>query len=191
MEVRKRTAVVFLVCLATGQVLANDSGSNWDLKGLRLGAGLDDLMSVAPGLKCETKAHDPGLVYCLDRKASLGGQSAFLAVKLLDGQAVYIGLENISYDQLTAAVPTLLERFGTPAFSENVAGDIHEGRRIRTVRRSRHVWRAAGDVVAMATPFDWTDEHRGTTYSSVSLMLEAKQKQWVTRYHARERATDL
>lgn len=163
----------------------------WELKGLRLGDSLETIQAAAPGLVCETHAHDTGLTYCLDKQSTLGGESAFLVIKLLDGAAVYIALENLTYAQMTAAVPTMLSRYGTPAFTDSIVGDLHEGRRVRTVRRTRTVWRREGDQVAAALPFNWTDENRGITYSSVSLMLEAKLKEWGVRYHARERATDL
>lgn len=98
---------------APGQPIAPE----WGLKGLRLGATLETVQAAATGLKCETHAHDAGLTYCLDRQSSLGGKPAFLVVKLLGGEAVYIALENLTYEQMTAAVPTLLERFGTPTVS--------------------------------------------------------------------------
>ena len=185
-------AAATLAMAALGQApQAEPAQPDWELKGVRLGASVAQVQGAAPGLKCETEAHDPGLVYCIDRQSSLGGQPAFLVVKLLEGQAVYIGLENLTYAQVVSAGPTLLEKFGTPAFSESVVGDAHDNRSVRTVRRVRHVWRRPDGVVAMTSPFDWTNERRGITYSSISLMLEEKQKQWGTRFNVRDRATDL
>ncbi|WP_156968986.1 hypothetical protein [Arenimonas metalli] len=181
-------AIGFVLSVAAN---ASEPSADWDLKGLRLGASVDEVKELFPAAACEAEPHDAGLVYCLDRRSSLGGTPAFLAVKLLDGQTVNIALENISYDQMRAAVPTLIEKFGEPEYSESIADNVLERRGEKTVVRERHVWTGDNDAVVIAKPFDWSNERRRVTYSSIILMSEAKQKEWAVRFNAKERATDL
>lgn len=185
---------VMMVC--AGAALAEEAPtSDWSLKGLHLGASLADVQAAFPSLKCDVKPFDPALAYCEDASNQLAGEPAFLIVKLLDDKAVYISIENISYAQLQAAVPTLTEKLGAPAVSESIRGGSLEGTKIVYTNRNHYVWRSPGDasVVVVAQPFDWSDHRKNRTYSAITLMDENKHNgEWVVRFNNHgKRASDI
>lgn len=163
----------------------------WKPKALPLGASVQTVQGVTPGLDCEPHAHDSGLTYSIDRQATLVDKPAVLIAKLLGGEAVHIALEDLAYEQLVAADPTPLERYGNSTASDAVAGNAHEPHNIRAARRSRDIWRHdGGRLAAMSVPFDWTDERLGITHLNIAMLVESKEKHWAGCCSTRDLSTD-
>lgn len=196
MKIFRRSTCMTLAVVALASVApaaAQDSStrdsSAWELKGLHLGATMDDVKAAFPGAKCEVEAFDAGLATCMDWKNSLAGSKALLNVKFLDGRAVFISVANIDLKQADAAAVALTAKFGPATVIE--ANEGHETERFRQrgiyTTADRYTWTQGAHVLEVV-PFDWTNKRTGITHAAVVLRDEVKHdREWIVRYNNKGR----
>lgn len=167
---------------------------NWDLKGLRLGATVDDVKALFPSAECKTESLDTGLVTCMDWKNSLAGGSAVVMVKLLDGDVVYINVGNINLEQASGAAAALTEKYGPATKVTRHKGQTSESdRENRIFKLANHYAWLNSPIALQVVPFMWTDRKRGVTYAAVVLKDETRHDNiWLTRYNGQgKKAGDI
>lgn len=174
--------------------LQNGATANWELKGLRLGNSIEEIKAALPAVKCDTESFDASLTTCTDWNNTLAGKKALVTVKLLEGHAVYICLDNLDLNQAAAAAAALTVKFGPADKVVMVEGQTTAANRDRNVwtDAERYTW-SNGEVLLQVDPFSWTDNKRRVTYAAVILEDTTKHRhQWLIRYKSHgKKATDI
>lgn len=177
------------VAPATVQDSSTQDSTAWELKGLRLGSTMDEVKAAFPEAKCSVVTFDTSLSTCKDWNNSLAGGKAMVNVKLLDGVAVFISIENIDLKQADAAAVALTAKFGPATTVEPNEG--HETERFRQrgiyTTADSYTW-SQGDLFLEVIPFAWTSARTGKNHAAVVLRDEAKHdREWIVRYNNKGR----
>lgn len=189
------TATICNISTAADEaVQLEGTAANWELKGLRLGASIDQVKAALPSAECDTKPFDAGLTTCMDYNNTLADQKAVVMVKLLEGRVVYIDIGNINLEQARAAATALAVKYGPAGKVLKVEGQTSAANRDRNIwtDADRYTW-TNGDILLQVNPFAWTDKKRRVTYAAVVLLDTAKHdRKWLIRYKSQgKKAADI
>lgn len=176
------TVAALLILAGSGTAEATGAGSAtaWELKGLKLGMTVAEVLALLPSADCKEPV--PGIRACFDDTQTFAGGKAKIVTKFLDGNLIYVAAKYISYEQAETATAGLVQKYGAPTSTFPTKRWV--GAKTSTmqfVARTNYVWKN-GDAMIVVTPFDEHFKKNNEHFSAVTLMLkDVHDREWAPR----------
>lgn len=181
-----RHAMGMLLAAAVGQAAANppsnpypsEVAKTWELKGIRLGAGIDDARALFENMRCRSLA--AGVDECVADNVAFAGGQAKMILRFLDATLISISAEQISREQTETAGFGLEEKFGAPTRDWIERKDVG-ARRVEMESARRMIW-LSDNFALMVLPFSQRNYDTGDYFSVVMLVdLKRHDREWMPR----------